>query len=270
MKALRVFANIIIGIILFALVFSLIFIRETNKIISSNVLKESVHNIVSDISDNDMELTDSQKDALDDMFKDAETKDIISLILKNYKAYRNDEFYYISNEDAKTFYDYIYKNKNNIVDSAIGRMTDEEFKEYYNNAKINDMAKHLFKELDKVFDSKVLDKILDGYTLATSLFARLTILTVIIIFIVILCMINWSLISWMVVFGAALIASGGLFNLLYVGAETVKELLLKDKINISINLNSFLFVGIVQVVLGIILIIIHYFLKTKVKESPIK
>ena len=267
MAYLKGFLNFIIGVILFGLIFSLLFIRETNKIVSSNVLKESVKGFVNDISDNDMELTESQKEAIDDVFEDKEAKDIISLILENYKGYRNNSNYSISDEDANTFYEYIHKYRNDIKDSKIENMTEEEFEEYFNKDKINEMAGNLFERLDKVFDSKTLDRILDGYVLATSYFVRLTILFVIIFLIFLLCLINVSLIKWMVTFGISLIASGCLFNLLYAGAETVKDLLLKDKININIDLGSFLFAGIMQVVLGVILIIIYNVLKNRKNED---
>ena len=270
MKTLKTFGNIIIGIILFALVFSLIFIRETNKIISSDVLKESITSFVNDTKDGKNELSKPQKDLIDNMFKDTDAKDIISLILVNYKEYRNDINYSLSDEDIKTFYDFLYKYRDHIKDSKIENMDDLEFEEYFNKKKIEEMAFDTFKNFDKVFDSNVIDKVIDGYSFATSYYVRLALLFVIVFFIILLCIINWSLIKWMVVFGISLIVSGCIFNLLYNAVALIKEFLLKDSIDIRINLNSFLLVGILQIILGIALIIIHYFLNNKLKESEDK
>ena len=68
----------------------------------------------------------------------------------------------------------------------------------------------------------------------------------------------------MVVFGFSLIGSGLLFSLLYNATQLVKEVLLNENINIPINLSPFMFVGIVQIVLGVILIAIYCILKTKI------
>ena len=57
MKALKIFVNVIIGIILFGLVFSLVFIRETNKIISFDVVKNTIEDVVKDLKDGTNELT---------------------------------------------------------------------------------------------------------------------------------------------------------------------------------------------------------------------
>jgi len=263
MKALRVISNIIIGIILFALVFTLLFIRETNKIVSTDLLKETLNNIVDDTKSENEELTESQKNIIDDMFKDEDAKEIAKLILINYKEYRNDENYSISEEDFNTFYGFIYKYRSHIKDSKIEKMTDIEFKEYYNKSKINEMANDTFKNFDRIFDSKVIDNIIKGYSLATSYFVRAALIFVILFFIAIICIINWSLIKWMLVFGFSLIASGLLFNLLYNASELIKRALLNENINININLNPFLFVSIVQIVLGIALVVLYCFLKEK-------
>ena len=263
MKALRVFGNILIGIILFALIFSLIFIRETNKIISSDVLRETINNFVDEVKDDSEEITESQKNFIDDIFKDEDDKEIAMLILKNYKEYRNKDDYHITEDDYKKIYDFLYKYKDDIRDYKTKRMSDSEFKEHYSFNKVDKMARESFNNLDKLFDSKTIDRIIKCYSLATSHLVRATILFVIIFFIIILCLLNWSLIKWALVTGFALIASGLLFNLLYNASEFVKEILLSDNINININLDSFLFVGIIQIIFGIILIVIYCCLKNK-------
>lgn len=264
MKALKIFVNVIIGIILFGLVFSLIFIRETNRIISSDVIKNTIENVVKDMKDGTNELSSNQKELIDSVFKDEQINDMVSTILKDYKEYRNSDNYSISNEDYNKIYEFLLKYKDDMHDSKIDRMTIEEFKEHYNYDKINEMAGKTFTDLDRVIDSRNLDRVIDGYKIATSYYVRLTIIFTIILFIALLCLINWSLITWMVVFGFSLIGSGLLFSLLYNAAQIVKEVLLNEDINIPINLNPFMFVGIVQIILGIALIVIYCVLKTRI------
>lgn len=264
MKALKIFVNVIIGIILFGLVFSLVFIRETNKIISFDVVKNTIEDVVKDLKDGTNELTKTQKDAIDSVFKDEQINDIISTIFTNYKEYRNNENFSISEEDYNKIYEFLLKYKDDFHDSEINNMTIEEFKEHYNYDKISELADKTFTNLDKAIDSRTLDRVLDGYKIATSYYVRLTIIFAIVLFIALLCLINWSLITWMVVFGFSLIGSGLLFSLLYNATQLVKEVLLNENINIPINLSPFMFVGIVQIVLGVILIAIYCILKTKI------
>ena len=267
MKALRIFGNIIIGIILFALVFTSIFVRETNKIVSSKVFKETITNFVDDVKNGDSKLTRDNEELIDNMFKDEDAKEVITLIFNNYKKYRNEDDYSISSEDIKTLYNFLYKYRDHIKDSKIEYMDDIEFKEYFNDDKIREMTNDTFKNLDKLFDSKIIDIVINSYTLATSYLVRFALLFVILFFIILLCIINWSLIKWMPIFGGSLIASGIIFNIVFSAGEIIKNVLLNDNISININLSSFLLASIVQVVLGIILIILYFVLKNKLKEK---
>ena len=267
MKALRIIGNILIGIILFALLFSFMFITKTRNILEGDLLKDTIRNTVDEISKNDNSLTESQKETIDDMFKDSEVSGIINMILENYKEYRTNSDYSVSYEDAKKLYDFLAKYKSEIKtdsDEDISKMTESEFKEYFENKKVDEFTKNAFSEFDKNFNEDTLNIALDAYSFATSAFVRAILVVVIIVFILLLCLINWDFIKWMLIFGIDLIISGTLFILLYGIAELVKDKLLKSSAKINFNFNSFLTSGIIQIVIGVVLITIYVVLKKTV------
>ena len=270
MKVLRVIGNILVGIILFALLFAFMFISKTKNLLEGDLLKDTIRNTVEEISKNDNSLTESQKEVIDDMFKDSDVSGIINMILDNYKEYRNDSNYSVSYTDAKKLYDFLVKYKSYIKSDSnedISKMTEQQFKEYFDNKKVDEFTINAFKEFDKNFDQDTLNIALDAYSFATSAFVRAILVVTIIVFILLLCLINWDFIKWMLVFGIDLIVSGTLFIILYFLAELVKDRLLKETAKINFNFTSFLVSGIIQVVIGIVLIVLYVVLEKKFKKK---
>ena len=129
MKALRIIGNILIGIILFALLFAFMFISKTKNLLEGDLLKDTIRNTVEEISKNDNSLTESQKDAMDKMFKDSDLSSVINMVLDNYKSYRNDSNYSVSYTDAKKLYDFLVKYKSYIKSDSsedISKMTEQQ------------------------------------------------------------------------------------------------------------------------------------------------
>lgn len=272
MKVLRVIGNIIIGIILFALIFSLFFVSKTRNLLEGDVLKETIKTAIEDVSNNDYNLTESQKNVIDDMFKDSDVSKIISMVLDNYRDYKNNPNYEVSKDDAKMLYDFVNKYKNNIKELSgedISKMTEEEFEKYFDDYKIDEFAKNAFSEFDKNLDSETFDKALDVYKFATSKAIRWALVFTILLFICFLLLINWSLIKWMLVFGIDLILSGFVFIGLFISAEILKDMILKENVKINFNFDSFLASGIIQIIIGIVLIIVYAVLKHVLNKNKV-
>ena len=270
MKVLRVIGNIIIGIILFGLIFTCLFIIKTKNLLEGDVLRETIKTAIEDVEKNDNHLTESQKQVVDDMFKDGDASSMIQLVLDNYKEFKNNSNYSVSHEDAKKLFDFVNKYRNHLIEISgenVSQMTEEEFEEYFNNNKIDEFAKNAFNEFDKNLNSDTINKALDAYSIATSKTVILILIFVIALFIGLLLLINWSLIKWMLVVGIDLIITGSLFFVLYIAAEAVKESLLNEKAKINFNFDSFLISSIVQVVIGILLIVLYVVLKHVFKKN---
>ena len=266
MKVLRVIGNILLGIILFALVFSLLVISRTKNMLEGELLQDTIKNTVDEISKNDMSLTESQKEAIDEMFEDSDASEIINMILTNYKNFKNKENFEVSYDDAYKFYSFLHKYKSYIKTSSdedISKMTEVEFKQYFDDKKVDKFVKDAFGEFDKNFDQNTLNISLKVYTFATSTIVKAALVFAIVLFILFICLINWDFIKWMLIFGIDLIISGTFFILLFFAVETAKEMILKENVNIKINFTSFLKSGIIQVLFGIILIVSYIIIKKK-------
>ena len=266
MKVLRVIGNILLGIILFALVFSLLVISRTKNMLEGELLQDTIKNTVDEISKNDMSLTESQKEAIDEMFEDSDASEIINMILTNYKNFKNKENFEVSYDDAYKFYSFLHKYKSYIKTSSdedISKMTEVEFKQYFDDKKVDKFVKDAFGEFDKNFDQNTLNISLKVYTFATSTIVKAALVFAIVLFILFICLINWDFIKWMLIFGIDLIISGTFFILLFSAVETAKGKILKENVNIKINFTSFLKSGIIQVLFGIILIVSYIIIKKK-------
>ena len=272
MKVLRIIGNILLGIILFALVFSLLVISRTKNMLEGELLQDTIKNTVDEISKNDMSLTESQKEVIDEMFEDSDASEIINMILTNYKNFKNEENFEVSYDDAYKFYSFLHKYKSYIKTSSdedISKMTEVEFKKYFDDKKVDKFVKDAFGEFDKNFDQNTLNISLKVYTFATSSIVKAALVFAIVLFILFICLINWDFIKWMLIFGIDLIISGTFFILLFSAVETAKEMILKENVNIKINFASFLKSGIIQVLFGIILIVSYIIIKKKFYSKDI-
>ena len=275
MKVLRVLGNIIIGIIIFSLIFATILTSKATEYLTGDVLQETIKTAIDDVSNNDNNLTESQKKAIDDMFGDSEASGIINMVLDNYKEYKENENYSVSEEDAERLYNFVYKYKDRIQklsNREVKEMDEKEFKEFFNQEEIDKFAKDSFKEFDKNFDEKTIDVVLKSYSIATSLSMKVLLIFIIVIFIGILCLINWSLIKWMLVVGIDFIVSGMLFTAMFIALSLLKENVLNNvlKKNIDLEFTTFLKSGIIQIFVGIVLIVLYVILKKNFNKSKVE
>ena len=142
-------------------------------------------------------------------------------------------------------------------------MTEVEFKQYFDDKKVDKFVKDAFGEFDKNFDQNTLNISLKVYTFATSTIVKAALVFAIVLFILFICLINWDFIKWMLIFGIDLIISGTFFILLFSAVETAKGKILKENVNITINFTSISKSGIIQVLFGIILIVSYIIIKKK-------
>ena len=273
MKVLRVIGNVIISTILFALIIAFTFSSQSRSFIEGDLLKSTIKNAIDNV---DKDNVDEQKKVIDEIFDNGEAKSIINIVIDNYRLYRKDHNYHVTEEDAKELYDLVSKYKdriNNLSGRNVSEMSEQEFKDFFNVEKINEFAHDSFNEFDKYIDGDFANVMLDGYMIATSKTAQVLILSAIIFFIIILGLINWSLIKWMVPTGISLIISGGFFTFFFGLLSFFKDDIVNDilKINVKLNFSEFVIAGIIELTVGILLIILYCILKMVFnKNEPVK
>lgn len=265
MKAVRIIGSILLGIIIFSLIFSYSILLSTKNFLVGNLLTETVRATVKE----NIEDVEGQKKLVDDMFEDGEAKDIIYMIIDNYSKYHEDSANYkVSQEDADKLYNFLNKyRKENIklYGENISKMTEEEFKEYFSYEKINEFANDSFKTLDEDLNVKDVDRVLWAYDIATSNSVKVLFIMLILIFVAILILINKPMIKGLIVLGVDLIISGIIITFIYISGNILAENFLNEmlKKDYHISFGSYLTSGIFEVVLGIALIIGTIIIKNK-------
>lgn len=140
MKVLRVIGNVIISTILFALIIAFTFSSQSRSFIEGDLLKSTIKNAIDNV---DKDNVDEQKKVIDEIFDNGEAKSIINIVIDNYRLYRKDHNYHVTEEDAKELYDLVSKYKdriNNLSGRNVSEMSEQEFKDFFNVEKINEFA----------------------------------------------------------------------------------------------------------------------------------
>ena len=278
MKTLRIISNILIGILLCVLIFSLTFIKSTKNFLEKDlilgVIKSSITNTIQEESG---KLSSHSQELLDNMLNNNDFDEIIDIAIDNFDNYRTDKINFkVSDSDTKKIVSYASKYKSTIIEisgNKIKNMTDEELKKIFSSENINGFANEIFRSVEKDFGDSM-DVAINIYNKATSNTVFIILLISIVFMITILLLINWSLYKWMLVVGIDLIISGLLIELIYILGLILNDIvnsvdILKKAIG-EISLVNYLVWGMFEVVVGIILIIIYNIVNKKkmiIKEN---
>ena len=265
MKVVRVIGNVIIGIILFTLIFALTFTRSTKQFLEKDLILGVVKGkIVDSIKEESGKLTDKSEELIDDMLKDNDANEVIRMVIDNFENYQqNKTNFKVSDADVEKIYSYAVKYKSTIVEisgNKIKDISDEEFKKIFSEENINALANEIFSSFDNEVGEGI-DVAVEAYSKATSSKALIILIASIVFFILLLLLINWSLFKWMLVTGIDLIVSGVLTNLIFIAGVILNDVIksvdiIKDAVG-EINLTGYVIWGSIEVVVGIILIVIY-------------
>ncbi len=271
MKALRVIGNILIGIILFGLIFTLTFTRSTKNFLEKDLILGIVKEKIRDtIKEESGKITDKSKALLDDMMKDDGSSDIVRMVIDNFENYQKDKAgFKVSDADVEKIYSFASKYKKTIVEISgdkIKDISDAEFKRIFSSENINKIADEVFSSIDKDLGDGI-DIAIKGYSKATSKTAMILLIFSIVFFVLLLFLINWSLYKWMLVTGIDFIVSGVFISMIFFAGIVFNDIIgsvdfLKEAIG-EINLNGYIVWGASEIVGGIILIVIYHFINKK-------
>ena len=272
MKALKVVGNVIIGIILFALIFALTFTRSTKNFLEKDLILGVVKEKITDtIKEESGKITEKGESMLDDMLKDDESSNIIRMVLDNFESYQeNKTNFKVSDADIEKIYNYAVKYKSTIVEisgNKVKDISDAEFKKIFSSENINKLANEVFGSFDKDLGDGI-DTAIKIYGKATSNSVMLALIISIIFFTILLFLINWSWIKWMLVFGIDLIVCGVIISLFYVAGLFLNDIIgsvdVLEKAVGEINLGGYIIWGLSEFLIGILLVVLYNILKKKV------
>lgn len=275
MKALKVFLNIIISIMLIAMIFAVSMTFVLKKVFQEEVLIGMAKNAIIDkyIENEETNLTNNQKEVIKKILDDKGTNEILNMVLDNYLAYTVLDDYNVSKKDYNTLIKFILKHVNEIDNVSDKKIDKEYIKTNLTYEEVNKMVKDGFEIIDSEGGMELSEeniKIINGYAFAVSDELRGYLYTGIGVLILLLMLVNWSAITWMLPTGISLIISGTFVNMIYLLTEFLKDILSTDadvgKYIVNINMGYTALIGISEFILGIALIII----KNKINNNEIK
>ena len=277
MKALRVIGNILIGIVLFCLIFTLTFVRTTKHFLEKDVILGVVKGKIEEtIKEESGKLTDKGEEMLDNMLKDNESSDLIRMVIDNFDNYQKDKINFkVSDADIEKIVSYASKYKSTIVElsgNKIKEVSDAELKKIFSSENINSLANEVFSSFDDDLGNGI-DVVVKSYSRFTSNTTLIILISSIVVCILLLLLINWSLYKWMLVTGIDLVITGVLISLIYLAGLVFNDVInsidiVKEAIG-EISLTGYIIWGSIELVLGIILIIVYNVIKNK-KDDEFK
>ena len=272
MKTLKVVGNVIIGIILLGLMFTLTFAKSTKKFLEKDLILGVVkEKIVDTIKEENGNITDKSEEMIEDILKDDDAKDIIRMFLDNFEKYQDNKIEFkVSEQDIERINNYAIKYKSTIIEISREKdkkISDTEFKKIFSSENINKLANEIFGSFDEDLGDDI-EIIIEVYNKITSQTVMIILIISIIIFIVLLFLINWSWYKWMLVFGIDLIICGVIISLFYVSGMFLNDIIgsvdfLQRAIG-DINLNGYIIWGLAELVSGIVLVLLYTVLKNKI------
>ena len=269
MKVLRVLANIVIGIILFVLIFSLSFVKTTESFLEKDLIVGLVKTSITETLKENNNIDSDKEAILDEIFSDSMTKDVVQIVIDNYKLYNeNRKNFSVSDSDVEIITNFALRYKNQIgkISKDAREITDAELKEILSKENINQVSSKIYEELSDDAGEEFRE-IFDVYDVATSKSVTIIMIGVILFFIVLLALINWSLYKWVIVPGVCLIISGLLLSLIYFIGLFINELIdnaeVLNKALGNINVSSYLIAGGIEILVGIILIVVYNSVKNR-------
>jgi len=274
MKTLRSILYVIIamllGIFINLLSLTFIFKNVVQDEIITNTIKTSIATgyLTKNIKDID-KLTPEQKKMLEDFLNDNDINEVVNVVMENYMNYQSDSNYKISQDDVDKLKDYVIKHQDLIKQASdedfdINKITNEITVD-----NIDENARKVANQLDEL--PSEIKPIIKSYKYIIDGPIKIILIGLIIVCIALMMLISWSLIKWMKATGVCLITNGVLILLMFAFVDGIKDLILRA-IDIKIafanlSFNSILIIGLVELIIGIILVVVHNIVNKKLNKS---
>lgn len=274
MKTLRnilyVITAIFLGIFIYLLSISLLLKNVVQDELITNVVKSTITNEY--VTKNVDKLTPEQKKMLDDFLNNNDSDEVVNILVDNYINYQNNENYKISQKDVDTLKNYINNHKDIIKQVSDKDINIDDILNEITVENIDEMTKKNIEKMDEL-PAEVQTAVIT-YKNITMGPVKIALAFLVIGCIALLMLISWSFIKWMKATGICFITNGVLITLLFIFADGIKDILVKNSdIGVyvkNMTFSNILIIGLVELVVGILLIVIHKLLNKKSNDSNLK
>ena len=265
MKTLRSVLYVIVAMLLgiFINLFSLSLILK--NVIQDEIMTSVIKSSIADqyFTNNKIEnLTEEQQNKIKEFLNDKASDEVINVLMDNYLNYASDENYKIPEKDVETIKNYVKENEDLIKQISEEDVNIDDILKEITADNIHNTAK---KNIDKIQNVPTqVESVIKSYKTITVGPIKIVLALIVALGILLLMLISWSLIKWMKATGVCLIVNGVLITLLFVFVDGIKDLIIKNsELGIFVNNISFiniLIIGLIELVLGILLVIAHKYL----------
>jgi hypothetical protein len=259
MKLLRGPLNFILGFILLILIVALSISFKAKSFVEKDFLIPAFKEmLVQGISQSD--LNEDETKLVTKIIKDNDFDKILKRAVVNFKEYFTDKDYSLSKDDYELVLNYVLRYREELNTLEETNYSEEKIRELLNYNDANDMIKELFESVYEGNDRESIDKVVYIYVKATSTGIKTILFLAIVVVLVLITLVNWSFYKWLVITGIDLILSGLLFSSIFALCHEAKLKLIEANSDImpvinSININSFILIAFIEIVIGVLMII---------------
>lgn len=264
MKILKKFLSFIVGFILYILLLAF----SLNLVIKGVIQKQIVGGVAKDqiiseyLNKSDVE----NKEEIRKILEDKDATKIANTVVDEYIEYLSDNNHKVSKKTVNSILDFCIKHREQINKFSKENVTEEELKspETYND--LEKAINESFSEIEHEIGDAPIQVIKVYSNLTSNNFQTLLIISIIIC-IILLMIIKSSLYKWMSSVGGSLISIGVMILGLYFALGiVVQEIQKQFDFDIVIKLNDMITIGIMEILIGVILIVIKVIIN-KIQNS---
>ena len=279
MKILRKILVFILGFILYNLVCAFILTFALKDIVQTEMIGGVVReNILPAITESE-DVSSEDKEKIQALLEDEGVNQVINDVVGDILTTFGDENATFDQESIDKIFDYVIDNKEQL-EKAIGKEIDtNEIEKFRDSDEYNQFTDELSKTLNET--GSTLDSssrtVIKTYNYIVSDNFKIALGIIILIYLLLIMLIQWSLYKWLSILGRALYTSGITVMIMYLAVKVfINKLLVDNGINITIDTSNIFLLGIGSLVLGIVLVIIYKIInkakmnKEKSLEEPTK
>ncbi len=275
MKVLRVLGSMLISFVLFVLLLLLPISFIAEDFVKNNIIRTAIKEAIEEnntkLSDSDM--SEDQIEVVENLFEDERVEEFFNIVLDKFSNYKYGESTIeISDKEYDKFIDYINDHKKDIEELTGEEVDDEFIEEKLSQEEINKAFADMFKNMDKDLgeSGEEFANFFVGFSKFISSTFRIVLISIILVFIGLLMLINWSYIKWMIPTAVPAIIDGILIMLLFGIIKLSQSVVSSSDSSVEMfkemNFNRILYIGLGEFVLGILLIVLYNIFKKRKHE----
>lgn len=263
---MKVIRNLLVGLLTFFL-YIFVGVLLISCSVENLVQKELFTGLVTNTIIENNDLTEEQKNQLEDIAKDEETQQLITEIISAVSSkYSGGEG--IDDATVEKIIDYIISHKEKLEELTGQEIDINEIEKLRNNDEIQEAKENFNNSIISVDVPEEAKDLLRLYSNVTSKELKIYLCGIIGAIVLLIALLQWSLYKWLKVFGGVATSDGVTLLIFYFLAKLVMDNLLTDMPVISsFDFSYILKLSLITIAIGVACIIIYFILNAIFKKK---